>query len=287
MIIDFHAHITAPEVIARRDKYLERDAWFRELYASPKARLCPVEELVAAMEHAHIDRAVVFGFGWRDMGLCRQDNDYVMDAVTRYPDKLIGFAVVNPGARDEAVGEIERCAAGGLRGVGELMPDGQGFSFDDERTMAPIVEVAMAHDMVLLTHCSEPVGHLYPGKGLVTPDKVIRFAQRFPEVTLVCAHWGGGTVFYELMPEVARIMHHVYYDTAASPLLYQTSPPVGFRVRCSLPPTFLLSLTSESFGRWRQPAYPPPRCDECWVEMPGEFSNWEKADPLYTIGVET
>lgn len=222
MIIDFHVHITAPEVIARRDEYLERDAWFRELYASPKARLCPVEELIAAMEHDHVDRAVVFGFGWRDMGLCRQDNDYVMEAVARYPDRLIGFAVVNPGAGDEAVREIERCAAGGMRGVGELMPDGQGYSLDDERTMAPIVNVAMAHDMVLLTHCSEPVGHVYPGKGAVTPDKIIRFAQRFPEVTLVCAHWGGGTVFYELMPEVARIMHHVYYDTAASPLLYQT-----------------------------------------------------------------
>ena len=88
--------------------------------------------------------------------------------------------------------------------------------------MAPVVEAAMAHEMVLLTHSSEPVGHLYPGKGAVTPDKVIRFARCFPEVTLVCAHWGGGTVFYELMPEVARIMRNVYYDTAASPLLYQT-----------------------------------------------------------------
>ena len=113
MIIDFHAHITAPEVIARRDEYLERDAWFRDLYANPKARLCPVEDLIAALEHAGVDQAVVFGFGWRDMDLCRRDNDYVMYAVDRYPDKLIGFGVVNPGAGNEAVREIERCAAGG------------------------------------------------------------------------------------------------------------------------------------------------------------------------------
>jgi predicted TIM-barrel fold metal-dependent hydrolase len=72
----------------------------------------------------------------------------------------------------------------------------------------------------LLTHCSEPVGHLYPGKGTVTPDEVIRFARVFPDVTLVCAHWGGGTIFYELMPEVARVMCNVYYDTAASIYLY-------------------------------------------------------------------
>jgi hypothetical protein len=75
--------------------------------------------------------------------------------------------------------------------------------------------------MLLLTHCSEPVGHLYPGKGTVTPDEVIRFARLFPQATLVCAHWGGGTIFYELMPEISRLMCNVYYDTAASLYLYQ------------------------------------------------------------------
>jgi predicted TIM-barrel fold metal-dependent hydrolase len=221
VIIDFHTHITAPEIIARRDEYLVRDAWFRDLYANPDARLSSAEDLVATMDEADVDQAVVFGFGWRDMDLCRRDNDYVMEAVARHPDRLIGFGIVNPAAGSEAVREIERCAAGGLQGLGELMPDGQGYRLDDEKAMAPIVEVALSHDMVLLTHCSEPVGHLYPGKGTVTPDEVIRFARLFPQATLVCAHWGGGTIFYELMPEVARIMGNVYYDTAASLYLYQ------------------------------------------------------------------
>ena len=83
--------------------------------------------------------------------------------------------------------EIERCAAGGLVGVGELMPDGQGYRLDDEKAMAPIVEAALAHDMVLLTHCSEPVGHLYPGKGTVTPDEVIRFADFTGEIAEINA----------------------------------------------------------------------------------------------------
>ncbi len=221
MIIDFHTHITAPEIIARRDEYLVRDAWFRDLYANPQARLSSAEDLIAAMDRAAVDQAVVFGFGWRDMDLCRRDNDYVMESVARYPDRLIGFGIVNPAAGAEAVREIERCAAGGLRGLGELMPDGQGYRLDDEKAMAPIVEAAMDHDMVLLTHCSEPVGHLYPGKGTVTPDEVIRFARLFPEATLVCAHWGGGAIFYELMPEIREVMCNVYYDTAASLYLYE------------------------------------------------------------------
>jgi predicted TIM-barrel fold metal-dependent hydrolase len=221
VIIDFHTHITAPEIIARRDEYLVRDAWFRDLYANPQARLSSVEELIAAMDQAAVDQAVVFGFGWRDMNLCRRDNDYVMEAVARYPKRLVGFGIVNPASGAEAVREVQRCAAGGLRGVGELMPDGQGYRLDDEKAMAPIVETALAYDMVLLTHCSEPVGHFYPGKGTVTPDEVIRFARLFPDATLVCAHWGGGAIFYELMPEVARVMCNVYYDTAASLCLYK------------------------------------------------------------------
>ena len=221
LIIDFHTHITAPEIIARRDEYLVRDAWFRDLYANPKARLSSAEDLISAMDRDSVDQAVVFGFGWRDMDLCRRDNDYVIESVARYPDRLIGFAIVNPKNGREAVREIERCAAQGLLGVGELMPDGQGYRIDDDKTMAPIVEVAMEHDMLLLTHCSEPVGHLYPGKGTVTPDEVIRFARLFPQAILVCAHWGGGTIFYELMPEVSRVMRNVYYDTAASLFLYQ------------------------------------------------------------------
>jgi uncharacterized protein len=221
VIIDFHTHITAPEVITRRDEFCVRDAWFRDLYSSPKARLSSAEDLVASMDRASVDRAVTFGFGWCDMDVCQRDNDYVMEAVQRYPDRLIGFGIVNPVAGVVAVRELERCAAGGLRGVGELMPDGQGFRLDDEATMAPIVEAALAHGMPLLVHCSEPVGHLYPGKGTVTPDVVIRFARLFPEAALVCAHWGGGAIFYELMPEIAGVMRNVYYDTAASLLLYR------------------------------------------------------------------
>jgi hypothetical protein len=221
LIIDFHTHITAPEIIARRDEYLVRDAWFRDLYANPKARLSSAEDLISAMDRDSVGQAVVFGFGWRDMDLCRRDNDYVIESVARYPDRLIGFAIVNPQSGREAVREIERCAAQGLVGVGELMPDGQGYRLDDDKTMAPIVEVALEHDMLLLTHSSEPVGHLYPGKGTVTPDEIIRFARLFPEASLVCAHWGGGAIFYELMPEVARVMRNVYYDMAASLFLYK------------------------------------------------------------------
>jgi len=37
----------------------------------------------------------------------------------------------------------------------------------------------------------------------------------------VLAHWGGGIFFYSVLKkEVKEVLHNVYYDTAASPFLY-------------------------------------------------------------------
>ena len=77
--------------------------------------------------------------------------------------------------------------------------------------------------MALLTHSSEPVGHVYPGKGTVTPDVLMEFIERYPDVTIVCSHWGGGLPFYSLMPEVKRALSNTYFDSAASPFLYRAS----------------------------------------------------------------
>ena len=65
------------------------------------------------------------------------------------------------------------------------------------------------------------MGHPYPGKGSTTPEKLYRFIQNFPGNPIICAHWGGGLPFYSLMPEVKESLKNVYFDSAASPFLYQ------------------------------------------------------------------
>ena len=101
-----------------------------------------------------------------------------------------------------------------------MRPDMQPFDLGDELVMEPLVEVLRKHQLILLTHASEPVGHDYPGKGVITPDILYPFIASFPDLTIVCAHWGGGLPFYALMPEVEKAMSNVFFDTAASPLLY-------------------------------------------------------------------
>lgn len=164
--------------------------------------------------------AVACGWGWTDHALCVEQNDYMIEVVRRYPTRIVGFAAIQPTAGPAALAEVERCVKAGLRGIGELMPHGQGFTLDQTPLLAPLAELAVSLDVPILTHTSEPVGHSYPGKGQVTLRTALHLATSYPGLKLICAHWGGGLPFYHLMPEVAAACRNVWYDTAASPYLY-------------------------------------------------------------------
>ena len=221
MIIDFHTHIFPPSFSEKRDEIGGRDATFASLFVNPRSRLATAEQLIVAMDEAQVDMAVALGIGWTDRDMAREANDYVVRSVKRFPDRLVGFCSVNPSWGDEAIREAERCAEAGVKGIGELHPDTQGFDLGSKGAMEPLMEAAKALGLIILIHSSEPVGHTYPGKGKTTPDKLYNFIVSFPENIVVFAHWGGGLPFYTLMPEVAEALSNVYYDTAASPLLYR------------------------------------------------------------------
>lgn len=221
MVVDSHCHILPASFAQRRAQLAARDATFASLLSSPSARLATAETLVAGLDRAGVARAVVMGMGWSDLELAREANDYLADSVSRYPDRLTGFCSVNPAWGELAVAEVERGAGAGLRGVGELHPDTQGFDLGDKSLLAPVMDRARQLGLPVLVHASEPVGHQYAGKGQTTPDKLYRFICNFPENVIICAHWGGGLPFYALMPEVPEALRNVYFDTAASPFLYR------------------------------------------------------------------
>ncbi|MBK5093010.1 MAG: amidohydrolase [Actinobacteria bacterium] len=221
MIVDAHTHIFPPEVIERRDIFAKRDSSFEFIYGDPKARMVTYPELIEEMDSSGVDMAIVCGFPWRSLDLCRQHNNYMMEAVRAHPDRLTGLAIVNPVAGNASDRELERCLDGGLKGVGEISADAQGFRLDDTSTAGRIASVVAEAGLFILIHANEDVGHFYPGKTPTSPASVYRFLEKFPDTTTVLGHWGGGLFFYELMPEVAKLTSSVYYDTAASPFLYR------------------------------------------------------------------
>ena len=221
MIIDFHTHVFPPRVKQKRGQYIDRDPCFALLYSKKEAKIATTEDLIDSMDKAGIDVSVIVNFGWITHEMCVETNDYILESIARYPKRLIGFGTVQPQSVDATIAEIERCAQGGAKGIGEMRPDMQLLDFDDESIISPFMEAIKKHRLILLTHASEPVGHNYPGKGIITPDVLYPFLTAHHDVTIVCAHWGGGLPFYALMPEVPKALQNVYFDTAASPFLYQ------------------------------------------------------------------
>jgi predicted TIM-barrel fold metal-dependent hydrolase len=220
MLIDFHTHIFPPDICKHREQYCRRDPWFASLYSNPRISMATADDLILEMEQSGVSCSVTFSFGWSDPGLIEECNSYVIDAVHRYHDRLYGMAVIQPNAGARAVNELERCASAGLIGLGELMPHGQGYRLSDIDLLSPLMEVVKHHQLLVLSHCSEPVGHSYPGKGNVSVQDVVTFLTAFPDVRFIAAHWGGGLPFYALMPEIRRLTAHVWYDTAATIYLY-------------------------------------------------------------------
>ena len=220
MRIDAHVKAFPDSVRQRRDDYLGRDLTFRSMYGRPEAKLGSLDELLDSMDRNGVDRACLISIGWSAHEHCVEVNDFILEAAAAHAARIVPFCVVNPLAGRAAAREVERCARLGARGVGELHPDTQGFDLADRRALEPLMDAAREHGLPVLTHASEPVGHLYPGKGNQRPETLLAFAKNFPGAPIVMAHWGGGLPFYALMPEVREALADVYFDTAATPFLY-------------------------------------------------------------------
>lgn len=227
-MIDCHCHILPQEICENLDGYGEKDLYFRSLTKTRGARFVTGEKLLEDMAVYSIDKAVIFGFAFKDTGINSLINDYTAWLVKEHPGKFLGLGVICP-AFPGAAKEAERCISLGLSGLGEMFPAGHGYELDCPE-MKDIAGIALEYDVPLIIHVNEQIGHAYPGKGAIGHKEAFSFAQDNPGVTIIYPHFGGGLAFFYSMPEV-RNMNNVYYDTAAQPYLY--TPQVYMSLKCS------------------------------------------------------
>jgi hypothetical protein len=222
VVIDFHTHIFPKNIRQNRQKFFASEPAFKLLYQSPKSHLIGAAELIDAMDKHRVDRAVIFGFPWKNSAVFKPHNDYIIEMAQKHPDRLTALGCFEPSG-DQAVAETERCIAAGVCGIGELAFYQTGIDGPALDRLAPIMEMCAGRNLPVLIHTNEPVGHEYHGKTPITLAQIYHLVKRFPENKIVLAHWGGGLFFFALMKkEVKDSFKNVYFDTAASPYLYDS-----------------------------------------------------------------
>jgi predicted TIM-barrel fold metal-dependent hydrolase len=224
--IDCHTHCYPKELHA------DPTAWAKihnELYwaslVEPVGRpsiqgWATVDEMLEAMDAAGVDKAVLLGWYWENEATCRWHNEFIAEWVATAPERFIGFAAIHPGGKKANV--IEQCNYAqslGLRGIGELHPGVQQFDASSEGWQA-LANWCVENDWPVNMHATEVVGRDLPSIVPTPLSDFVNMARANPELKIILAHWGGGLAFFELNPFLRKVLQNVYYDTAASPLLY-------------------------------------------------------------------
>ncbi len=175
------------------------------------------QTLMSDMDEAGIGACVMLGWYWERQETCDMQNAWYLDWIRQFPAKLLGFAAVQPSAGQRSIDALNRALDSGLRGVGELLPPRE---LDGWWTR--VIEIAAARRVPLVFHATDP--NAGAAAGPPTPlAALVGMARTFPQATFILAHWGGGLAFRDVVPEGAVQPKNLYFDTAASPLLYETS----------------------------------------------------------------
>ena len=224
-IIDAHVHLYPDDVTAHPA------AWAAACGETHWATLCTrqradgravqgfpsVDELLREMDRADVERAVLLGWYWERAETCAWQNRFSAACVRAHPDRLDAFATLNPRAgHGPTLKEIDFASDAGLIGLGELSPHSQGYSIEDPVFRAALVRAGELKLPVNL-HVTDPDGRKYPGRVATPLADFVRLAREYPMVTFILAHWGG---LLPLRDASSRELTNVFYDTAASPLMY-------------------------------------------------------------------
>lgn len=224
-VIDAHVHLYPGEVdrdpagwaAAQGERHWALLCTRRRRDGRPVQSLPTVDALLRAMDEAGTARAILLGWYWEKPETCAWQNRFYAACVRTHPDRLAGCATFHPSAGHAAVmTELRRARDEGLVGLGELSPHSQGFSIDDPVFDAAL-QLAAEFRWPVNLHVTDPESRPFPGR-IDTPfADFVRLARAHPATTFVLAHWGGLLPLRD--PSVLQLAN-VYYDTAASPLMY-------------------------------------------------------------------
>jgi len=164
--------------------------------------------LFSQMDEAGISKSVIFAC---EAPIIYSSNEYVAQFCQKFPDRLIGFASVDP-KREDALKLIEEAIIKlGLKGI-KFHPPLQNFYPNDKRFF-PIYEKAVELNVPIVFHIgSTPFGSLVR-LGQANPILIDDIACSFPDLRIMLTHLG--SFWHNEAFMVAEKNPNVFIDTAA------------------------------------------------------------------------
>ncbi|MDC7126003.1 MAG: amidohydrolase family protein [Spirochaetales bacterium] len=219
-VIDIHSHVMHPESISLRAEVAKFEPDFKILYEDPSSRLASTEDVLSHMDECDIDASVLLGFPWRSERLLKEHNNMILAASQKEQDILFALPCIYPFS-DNAKDEAARCLDSGASGLGEVGLYERDLDSEYIDAMSPVMKICLERSKPLMLHVNEPVGHDYSGKAPISIKGIYDFIKAYPENKIILAHWGGGLLFFDLLKKEAKnLLKNVWYDSAASPYLY-------------------------------------------------------------------
>lgn len=158
-------------------------------FGYPVAPVLTLEEFMRQVDDAGVEQFVFTGRDVESRRGWRFPNEDIVDAVQKFPDRIIGLAGIDPLKKRAAIREVDRCVREyGLKGV-SLDPSGVGRPANDP-VFYPIYERCIDYDVpVVLTLGPLPSPTAGPMK-VNDPMAVDEVGCDFPDLRVVCSHLG-------------------------------------------------------------------------------------------------
>jgi len=197
MIIDIHAHAFPDAIAVKAVPAMAEEAGISAMTDGT------IGGLQDAMSRARVDISVLQPVATRP-GQSQRINEWVVSSAS---GGIMAFGSVHPGDPD-IPGIITYLKDHGIHGV-KLHPDYQDFMVDDPHVFG-MYDVLFHEGMAVLFHAGVDIG--LPDPVHCTPPMLKAVIDRFPEATIIAAHFGG----YQCWDEVEEYLigAPIYFDTA-------------------------------------------------------------------------
>lgn len=160
--------------------------------------ITPVE-MIRQMDEYNIEQTVISTYPLKES----------VEAVGKYPDRLIGAAWINPNEAGWMTQLMDAVEEHDFRAI-KLHPLFHSFLPNDE-SVFPVAELARKYDIPLMIHTGHPPFSL--------PWSVAQLADIYPEVKMVMIHMGHGNGLYvQAALDMAKKYPNLYMETSGMPM---------------------------------------------------------------------